>query len=300
VRALGKALLWAWAVAGICSGGWAWAGCWQRLPEVPRRISLCGEPVPLHLPWVAEALDREVVISAYDRAQVVMWIKRAARYFPYISSRLRARGLPEDLKYLAVAESSLLTHIRSPAGAVGPWQFLASTAKRYGLVVNKWVDERRDLERATEAALTYLTDLREEFGSWTLAMAAYNCGERRLRREILEQGLTDYYHLYLPKETRRYIFRILAAKIILSHPGRYGYCVPARGLYKPLNYERVELHLRRKMHILRLARAAGTTFMRIKLLNPWLVDYYIPRGQWIVRVPVGSAKRLRRRLKIRR
>ena len=166
-----------------------------------------------------------------------MWLKRGARYFPYITRQLKEAGMPEDLKYLAVAESALLRGVRSPAGAVGAWQFMPFTARRYGLRVDRWIDERRNFGKSTVAALAYLRELHDEFGSWTLAMAAYNCGETRVRKTIEEQGRRNYYELHLPRETMRYIFRIISAKIILQNPKKYGYDLPPERLYGPVPAE---------------------------------------------------------------
>lgn len=262
------------------------------LPEPPAQISLCGEPVPLDSPMVAEALDREFNIAVHDQAQVVMWLKRARRYFPLISRKLKAAGLPDDLKYVAVAESALLTRVRSHAGAVGPWQFMRSTARRYGLRVDRWFDQRRDLAMATDAAIRYLKDLYEEFGSWPLAMAAYNTGEARIRRELADQEVGDYYQLYLFNETQRYVFRILAAKIILSDPGAYGYQLPDDRLYKPLPSELAKVRLKRTTHLTRVAKAAGTTFRHLRDLNPAIRTAHLPRGAATLRVPPGAAAQL--------
>lgn len=266
------------------------------LPSTPAKLELAGEKVPLDQPFVAEQLDREFIISVHDRAQVVMWMKRAHRYFPYIRQELAKVGLPEDLKYLAVAESALLHRISSSAGAVGLWQFIPATGKRYGLRVNRWFDDRRNPEKATAAALAYLKDLKEEFGSWALAMAAYNCGERRVRREIAEQGIKDYYHLYLPRETMRYVYRIMAAKIILSDPVKYGYVLPQEELYLPLQADRVTLKLKRAMHLRTLAQASNSTVRRLREINPELRSYWLPRGGVTIKVPQGEGGEVKERL----
>lgn len=266
------------------------------LPTIPDKLDLAGEKVPLELPFVAEQLDREFIIAVHDRAQVVMWMKRARRYFPYISKELKKAGLPEDLKYLAVAESALLHRISSPAGAVGLWQFIPATGKRYGLKINHWYDDRRNPEKATSAALCYLKDLKDEFGSWALAMAAYNCGERRVRREIAEQGVKDYYNLYLPRETMRYVYRIMAAKIILSHPAKYGYVLPKEELYAPLEADSITLQLHRSLHLRTLAQASNSTVRQLKELNPELRSYWLPRGQVTVKVPKGEGAEVKGRL----
>ena len=147
---------------------------------------LSGEPMPLENRRVWEMLDREFTMAVSNRAQVFMWLKRAGRYFPYIEKKLAEAGMPEDLKYLAVAESALLTRIRSRKGAMGPWQFMAYTARRNGLRKDRMMDERLDFERATEAALKYPKRLKGIFGTWSLALAAYNCGDVRLKKEMKE------------------------------------------------------------------------------------------------------------------
>ncbi|MCB2192921.1 MAG: transglycosylase SLT domain-containing protein [Deltaproteobacteria bacterium] len=265
-------------------------------PKLPAELTLCGVRVPLERTEVAERLERELIIVVYDPAQVIMWLKRAGRYFPYIESRLRANKMPQDLKYLAVAESSLIHYIRSPAGAVGPWQFLASTGRRHGLRINRWYDDRRNIIFATKAALSYLGDLHQEFGSWLLAMASYNCGERRVAREIKEQRTKDYFDLALPRETQRYIYRILAAKMVLSDPEAYGYFLPPAERWKPMAGERVTLKLRRPVHLTVVARSAGTSYRQIKELNPELRRRYLPKGRVTIVVPPGQAKGLAARL----
>lgn len=267
------------------------------LPAPPRTLRLCGTPIPLGDRTIAERLDREFTIMVHDQAQVVMWMKRAARYFPYFSQRLKRAGLPDDLKYLAVAESSLIPRIRSKAGAAGTWQFITGTGRRYHLRRNRWFDDRMDVELATNAAIAYLRDLHAEFNSWTLAMAAYNCGESRVRREIKEQGTRDFYQLHLPYETRRYIFRIAAAKVILADPGRYGYHLPPERLYTPVPSEPVKLRLGRSVHVRDLAKACNIGFHQFKELNPSIRGYYLPRGTHRVRVPPGKAAAMQRRLK---
>lgn len=269
----------------------------RYLPQAPTNMTLCGQPVPLNLAFVAEQFDREFTIMVNDQAQVVMWLKRAARYFPYIEKRLKKAGLPDDLKYLAVAESSLIYKVRSPAGAVGIWQFIPATGRRYGLRKDRYFDDRRNVEKATNAALAYLKDLYSEFKSWPLAMAAYNCGERRVRKEISEQGVDDYYHLYLPNETMRYVYRILAAKAVITRPEAYGYHLPKTRLYHPRQADRLGLSLKRPLHLRILAKSAGTTLRRIKELNPELRGYYLPRGKQEIKLPPGAAKGVAARLK---
>ncbi len=267
------------------------------IPLLPQQMTLCGQKVPLSNPLVAEQLDRELVISVHDPAQVIMWLKRASRYFPYISRRLREAGLPQDLKYLAVAESSLINYIRSPAGAVGPWQFMPATGRRYGLRINRWFDDRKNLAKSTSAAIAYLKKLHAQFGTWPLAMAAYNCGERRLANEMKVQQVDNYFDLALPRETQRYVYRILAAKIILQNPQRYGFNMRPYSLWRPVPHDTVELKLKRSLHLTVLAKAAGTTYRGLKELNPELRTRYLPRGSNVIKVPPGQGKGLAQRLR---
>jgi membrane-bound lytic murein transglycosylase D len=254
----------------------------------PKTVTLCGEPMPLENPDVFEMLDREFTVMVWDHARVFMLLKRAARYFPYLEKALRDAGMPDDLKYLAVAESSLIPYARSASGALGQWQFIPETGQKKGLRKDHTIDERLALERSTEAAILYLKELKETFGSWTLAMAAYNCGENRLQKEIGEQKVSDYYRLNLPLETERYVFRIAAIKIIMENPRRYGYILPEDQLYKPLKFDTVTVTLSAPVHITDLAQAIGTDFKVVKELNPELLGYYLPVGQYSIKVPAGS------------
>ena len=184
VRAIRKALPWAagWLALLSLVAGFPADAVPAQIPlyDLPQEMQLCGEPVPLNRQDVREMLDQQFVLSVYNTDQVILWIKRANRYFPHLESRLRERNLPDDLKYVVVVESSFRTYAYSSAKAVGPWQFIEGTGKRYGLKVNKQIDERLNFEKSTEAALNYLTDLYRMFNSWTLAMAAYNCGEEKV------------------------------------------------------------------------------------------------------------------------
>lgn len=259
---------------------------------LPKSLSLCGEPMPLENPSVREMLDREFTINVWDQAQVFLWLKRGARYFPYIEKKLAELGMPSDLKYLCVAESSLLTYARSDKGATGLWQFMAQTGMRHGLRKDQTVDERFSFERATDAAFAYLGHLKGLFGSWTLALAGYNCGEGRLLREMKEQRVSDYYRLDLPAETERFIFRIAAIKIILEDPKRYGYQLPQEDLYTPIQCDRVPVSVGAPVHITDLAQALGHDFKTIKELNPEIMGHHLPTGSYVLRVPPGAGPKL--------
>jgi len=259
---------------------------------LPESASLCREPMPLEDRQVWEMLDREFTLVVWDRAQVFLWLKRAGRYFPYIEKKLSEADMPEDLKYLAVAESSLLTYVRSSKGATGAWQLMSSTARRNGLRKDEVIDERLDFVQSTEAAFKYLKELKDEFGTWALALAAYNCGEVRLRKEIEEQKTDDYYRLKLPRETERFIFRITAIKIIMENPERYGYSLSHKLVYKPVECDSVAVQIKVPLHITDVAVALDTDFKVLKELNPQISGYYLPSGRYTLSVPSGQGFRM--------
>ncbi|NPU84016.1 MAG: lytic transglycosylase domain-containing protein [Syntrophaceae bacterium] len=261
--------------------------------DIPAQATLFGETVPLERRDLREILDESLVITAYNYERVILLMKRAARYFPYLEKKLHERGLPDDLKYVAVAESSLRTYAYSSARAVGPWQFIEATAKRNGLRVNAWFDDRLSFERSTEAALSYFEVLYKKFGSWTLAAAAYNSGEQRITNAIATQGQKDYFNLNLPIETEQYIFRILAAKIILSNPQFFGYRIPASLLYPPLVFDRVEFDAPREIPVTLLAKACDTTYKDIREMNPEIRGDALPAGRHSLYVPRGKAERFK-------
>ncbi|MCK9195642.1 MAG: lytic transglycosylase domain-containing protein [Syntrophales bacterium] len=271
----------------------------QQIPvhQWPDRLTLCGERVPLERQDVWEMMDQAFVSSVYNQPRVILWIKRAHRYFPYLERRLRERNLPDDLKYVVVVESALKTYATSSAKAVGPWQFIDGTGKRYGLRGDRWIDERYNFERATEAALNYLTDLNKEFKSWSLAIAAYNCGENRMARDLRTQGVNNFYDVDLPLETEAYIFSILAAKSILSNPAVYGYSIPAAKRYPPLEYDEIDLSLYREVPITAIANACDTTYKIIKEMNPEIRQNALPSGNFKLRIPKGKAPEFSARLK---
>jgi soluble lytic murein transglycosylase-like protein len=259
--------------------------------ELPPRLEFAGEPVPLARWDVAERLEREFLLSLGNPAQVVLWLKRSARYFPYIERELGRAGLPEDLKYVAVIESALLPTAYSHASALGIWQFISATARRYGLAVTSGWDERRNPERSTAAALAYLRELRQRFADWPLALAAYNAGEGRIEQALRLQGVASYYQLALPLESERYVFRALAAKLILAEPERYGFEVPHEQRYRPYDADVVTIELRERVAVAELARQAGSFYRELKALNPEIVDDWLGKGRYAIRVPKGHGLR---------
>ena len=255
---------------------------------LPKTLSLCGEMIPLENPHVWEMLDREFNITVWDRAQVFMYLKRAGRYFPYIEKKLSEAGMPMDLKYLAVAESALLTHSRSRKGAKGMWQFMKLAARSNGLRRDNIVDERLNFEHSTKAAIKYLKYLKRKFNTWPLALAAYNGGETRIRKAIREQKTKDYYRLNLPLETERYIFRIAAIKIVMENPVRYGYQLSQERAYRPREYDIIHVNIKKTIYITEFAQFFGTDFKAVKELNPQFLKSYLPAGKYTVNVPITS------------
>ncbi|MEM1323795.1 MAG: lytic transglycosylase domain-containing protein [Bacteroidota bacterium] len=248
-----------------------------KLPQMIRTINLdqsfdfAGEAVPMNNFDARERLDRELLRNAYWHSNTMLNVKKAARFFPLIEKILAENGVPDDFKYLAVAESDLSNAV-SPAGAKGFWQFLKGTARDYKLEVNGEVDERYHLEKATVAACKYLKNKKERFGSWTLAAAAYNMGAARLSREMQAQRGASYYDLNLNQETSRYVFRLVAIKEILRNPAAFGFELDPADRYTPLNdYAVVEVD-GAVPNWGDFAQKYGISYRMLKVYNPWLVS----------------------------
>jgi len=258
--------------------------------KISTPLDFCNEQVPVQMQEVRERLEKELLLSLWHRSQVILYLKRSSRYLPYIEEMLKDNRLPDDLKYVAIAESALRPHVRSKKGALGFWQFMKYTGKKYGLEINSRIDERRSIFSSTQAAIRLFQDLYSIFGSWTLAAAAYNMGEEGLMAEILEQGTNDYYQLYLPLETQRYIFRILAIKLILNDPEKYGFYLSEEDYYPPLSFERIQVQCSEETPIRIIAQAAQTNFKVIKDLNPEYRGHYLQEGNHTILVPNGVSK----------
>lgn len=230
----------------------------------------------------------------YDKTR--LWLERSGRYAPFIRQELRARGMPEDLIYFAMIESGFSNRAHSRASAVGMWQFIAETGRRYGLDVTPYVDERRDPVRATRAALTYLQEMYDDFGSWYLAAAGYNSGENRVARILREEmgGARGSEELYwrisdhLPRETRDYVPLMLAAAHIAKAPDAYGFA--ELEYQESLSYEEVTVPGATPLSV--VAQAAGADEEEVRELNPHLVRGMTPPGRdYPVRVPQGHRER---------
>lgn len=263
-----------------------------NLPQIPETLEFCGEPVPLSDREVLERLERELLVNAYWHSNTFLLLKRTGRYFPLIEKILQEEKVPDDFKYLALAESGLL-NARSGAGAAGFWQFLKATAIKHGLEVRDDVDERYHLEKATRAACDYLREAKEEFGNWTLAAAAYNRGENGLARAINAQHVKSYYDLYLNPETSRYVFRIISLKLIHSDPGNYLFNLDADDYYKPLSTYDFEVNNTIE-DLPKFALEHGTNYKSLHELNPWLRTYELPnksRKMYKIALPFVEAQR---------
>ncbi|MBQ2508842.1 MAG: lytic transglycosylase domain-containing protein [Bacteroidales bacterium] len=237
-------------------------------PVLPDTLVFAGEKVPLETFYVREGLDRELLSNMYFHSSTLLNMKRAGRYFPIIEPILRENGVPQDFKYLCVIESGL-QNVTSPAKAQGYWQFIKTTGTTYGLTVTDEIDMRNDLEASTRAACKYLKSLRSSLGSWTAAAAAYNCGEVGLRSRMSKQSVSSYYDTRLNSETARYVYRILAIKLIFQHPQDYGFYIRRCDLYSPLPYDTVTLS-GQNVDLYAFAQQNGTTYKMLRDLNPWL------------------------------
>ncbi|MBW1768224.1 MAG: transglycosylase SLT domain-containing protein [Deltaproteobacteria bacterium] len=257
--------------------------------KITSPLEFCGEQVPTEKQEIRERFEKEFLLSLGDRPQVILWLKRSHRYLPDIDKALKKAGMPGDLKYVAIAESALRPHAGSKRGAIGFWQFMADTGRRYGLVINEYIDERRNHLTSTRAAIKYFRELYKKFGSWTLAAAAYNMGEEGLRAEILEQNSDDYYQLYLSLETQRFIFRILSVKLLVSDPERYGFKLTEKDYYPPLIFDQIQVNCSKEIPIRIIARAAKTYFKVIKDLNPEIRGYHLTIGSHKILVPKGAS-----------
>ncbi len=233
-------------------------------------LYFAGERVPLEDPEVRERLDRELLINTNWHSNTLLYMKLANRYFPEIEKILAANNVPTDFKYLALIESGFRLDA-SPAGAVGFWQFIKSTAPKYGMEINEQVDERYNTDISTQGACIYLKEAKDKLGSWTMAAASYNCGLAGAMERIKDQKENNYYNLYLNPETSRYVFRILALKIIFSNPKKAGFIVQPDELYQPYTYKTVDVDTSIGS-IADFAAQFGLKYKHIKLLNPWLRD----------------------------
>jgi len=237
-------------------------------PYIPQKVDFAGETVPADLFYIREALEREILVNTFWQSNTLLMIKRAWRYFPVIEPILKENNIPDDFKYLALIESGF-DNVVSPAGAAGFWQFLKSTAKSYNLEITEEVDERYNLEKATDAACKYFKESNRKFNNWTMTAAAYNMGNTGLSNQVNIQKSQYYYDLNLNSETARYVYRIIAFKLIISEPTKYGFYLRKNELYQPLKTQKyiVDSTI---ADLGNFALKMNVNYKLLKLFNPWL------------------------------
>lgn len=252
----------------------------ERMPSLiqsftlPDQLEFAGESVPVDNFDTRESLDKEILVNGYWQSRTLMLLKRSKRYFATIEPILKKYGVPDDFKYLAMAESGL-ENVVSPAKAAGFWQLLESTALEYGLEVNGEVDERYNLEKSTEAACKYLLESYNKFGSWAIAAATYNAGRKGLENQIVKQKTDNYYDLLLNEETARYVFRLIAHKLIVENPAAYGFQISDDEYYPLIRTHDVSVD-KTIPNIADFAMENSTNYKIIKQFNPWLRQNYLP------------------------
>jgi len=258
---------------------------------IPEDLAFAGEAVPVEYYDVRESLDRELLVNGYFHSRSLFVLKKSRRYFAVIEPILRKYNIPQDFKYLAMAESDL-DNVVSPARAVGVWQLLEGTAKEYGLEVNSYVDERYDLGKSTEAACKYLLESYEKYGNWTLAAASYNMGRNNLDSQIERQRTENYYDLLLNDETARYIYRVLAQKLITEKPDDFGFSIAENEYYPVIPTRDVEVNTAIE-DLAAFAQEHSTNYKILKQINPWLRQNTLPntaRRNYVIRIPERGAR----------
>lgn len=236
--------------------------------NVPKDLEFAGEALPLNNPDIYERMDRELLVNTYWQSNGLLLFKRAHKYFPVIEPILKAEGVPDDFKYLAVIESGL-QNVVSPAGASGFWQIMKATGRENGLEVNTNVDERYHLEKATRVACKYLKEAKEKLGTWTNAAAAYNAGMAGISRRLNEQKVDSYYDLLLGQETGRYLFRIIAIKEIMNHPDKYGFNFRTKDLYTNIPTKSINVDYEIE-DLAAFSKENNINYKILKIHNPWL------------------------------
>ena len=239
-----------------------------RIFEIPDKITFAGEQVPLQKSDVFERFEREIYVNAYWQSNMILMMKRSAKYLPTIEKILREQNIPDDFKYLVAAESGFM-NVVSPAGARGFWQLMPATAKESGLEVNNDVDERYHLEKSTIAACKYIKSAYANFGNWTSVAASYNMGIAGLKRRKEEQQFQQYYDLFLNDETSRYIFRILAFKEIFENPEKYGFELEKKDYYQEPMFRELKV-MQSIPSLAQWALRHNSSYKEVKTHNPWL------------------------------
>ncbi len=261
-----------------------------QAPPIPEEISFAGENVPLRNFDVYESLDREIIVNSFFHSQTIRFIKMAPRYFEMIEPILKEYEVPEDFKYLALAESGFDPKIVSPAGAVGFWQFMKGTARDYGLEVSGEIDERYHIKKSTVAACKYLHESYEKYGNWTTVAASYNAGRRGIDRQIDRQDQEHYYNLLVSEETSRYVFRIIALKVILENPSKYGFNIAKSEIYPSIPTKTIKVNGKVE-DFAAFAEKHRTNYKILKYFNPWLREAYLTNRSgktYEIEIPKGK------------
>lgn len=257
-----------------------------KAADLSKTYTFAGEVLPLDNFDAVERFDRELMVNSYWQSNTLLNLKRGNRFFPTMERILAENGIPDDFKYLAVAESNLMA-VTSPAGARGFWQFMKASGKEYGLEINDEVDERYHLEKSTQAACEYIKWLKSKFGTWFDAAAAYNVGPTRYKSLLASQDQEHYFDLNLNSETSRYVFRLMAIKEIMSNPSTYGFYLEEGDLYQPLtDYEEIEVS-KSVTSWAEFAEEHGVSYRILKVYNPWLRDSKLTvlKNTYKVKVP---------------
>jgi len=255
--------------------------------KLPENLNLAGERVPIEEQDIKERMERELLVNTYWQSNGLLLLKRANKYFPILEPLLKQYGIPDDFKFLALAESAFIDETSS-AGAAGMWHFMKATGKEYGLEINDNVDERYDIEKSTKVAAEYLKKSKERLGSWTLAAAAYNAGNYGVSRRLEEQQINNYYDAKLPNETERYVFRILALKEVMNNPKKYGFVFEQEDLYTSPKTKTIKVDTV-ITNITSFAKNYGLTYKEFKIYNPWLRENRLnnrSRKEYEIKIPV--------------
>jgi hypothetical protein len=269
----------------------------MKMPAVPGQLSLCEKPIPLSDEGVRENFEREFYQFLDNKGLLTILVKRYGKFLNVVSEEIDILRMPSDLIYLAIAESYLNPRAVSNANAGGMWQFIRDTGKREGLAITDHIDERYSVKRSTRSALTYLRKLNGEFGDWLLAMAAYNCGEGRVREAIANQNTRDFFEMFLPQETQRYIFRIAALKEILANPRKYGVPLDKKDYYRPYSVAEIALHVDKEAHTLVLSQAMDLSYKTFREYNLHIRKYALPRGTYRLYVPIEKKEMFIKRIR---
>ena len=243
-------------------------------PQVPESIMFCGKEIDLTRFDRHERMDRELLAFTYMHSTSLQTIKRANRYFPIVEPILKEHGIPDDFKYLMAIESNCSPLARSHVGASGLWQFMQTTGREYGLEVNKNIDERYHVEKSTVAACKYIKNAYNKYKDWIAVAAAYNGGQARIAKQMESQQIDETLDLYLVEETARYVYRIIAAKIMFSNPAAFGFRLKASDLYMQVPYKEITVTTGIS-NLAEWAKKQGTTYALLKNLNPWLRDNFL-------------------------